>query len=164
MHLAEDAPMRLFLVQHGEAMEKSENPDRPLTACGPGDVAAVGRLLKNGGVVVPRIEHSGKTRARETAELLSEAIGASGEIGERKDLSPNDPVDIVAKSLKKAETDVMLVGHMPFMSKLASLLVTNDEYADVVAFQKGGVVCLERNDDATWRVAWMVVPEIAGAL
>jgi phosphohistidine phosphatase len=155
--------MKLYLVQHGEAMEKSENPDRPLTASGRGDVAAVGRLLKSGGLCVPRIEHSGKTRARETAELLAELVGATGEVSERKDLGPNDAVDIVAKSLRKADTDLMLVGHMPFMGKLASLLLTGDEYADALAFKKGGVACLERNDDATWRLAWMVVPEIAGA-
>jgi len=154
--------MRLYLVQHGEAMEKSENPDRPLTASGRAGVAAVGGLLRKAGVNIPRIEHSGKTRAKETAQLLAEAVGGA-EVRERRDLAPNDPVDIVCKSLKNVDSDLMLVGHLPFMSKLASLLLTGDEYADVLFFQKGCVACLERDVDATWRVAWMVAPELARA-
>ncbi len=154
--------MKLYLVQHGEAVEQSENPERPLTAAGRAEVEAVGRLLRSVQLEIPRIEHSGKARAKETAEILAEAVAAT-ELAIRKDLSPNDPVDIVAKSLRNADTDLMLVGHLPFMTKLASLLVTGDEYADVVAFQKGAVLCLQREDDATWRIAWMVVPRIAGA-
>ena len=155
--------MRLYLVQHGDALEKTENPDRPLSASGRAAVEAVGRMLRNAGITVPAVGHSGKTRAQQTAELLAEALGATEPLQERKDLSPNDPVEIVRKSLRYAETDLMLVGHMPFMGKLASLLVTGDEYADVLAFQKGGVACLERQDDVRWRLAWMVVPELAGA-
>jgi hypothetical protein len=49
------------------------------------------------------------------------------------------------------------------MNKLASLLVTGDEYANVLTFQQGCVVCLEREVDATWQVAWMVTPELARA-
>ncbi|MFO7976724.1 MAG: phosphohistidine phosphatase SixA [Candidatus Hydrogenedentota bacterium] len=155
--------MRLYLVQHGEAMDKSENPDRPLTEAGRNAVTAVAKLLGNAGLKVPRIEHSGKTRARETAELLAEAVGESTSVGERKDISPNDPVDIVASSLRRADADLMLVGHLPFMSKLASLLVTGDTYAEVIAFQKGGVVCVERDEKGAWHIAWMVVPRLAGA-
>ena len=150
-------------MQHGEATEKSENPDRPLTEAGRKDVAAVAGLLRNAGVRVGRIEHSGKTRAQETAELLAEAVGEGADVHERKDISPNDPVDIVGSSLKRADEDLMLVGHLPFMGKLASLLVTGDTYADVVAFQKGAVVCLERDEKGAWHVAWMVVPEFARA-
>jgi phosphohistidine phosphatase len=153
--------MRLYLVQHGEAMEKSENPDRPLTEAGRKDVASVAELLRNAGVRVGRIEHSGKPRARETAELLAEAVGKGAGVHERKDISPNDPADMLAVLLKRADEDLMLVGHLPFMGKLASLLVTGDTYAEVVAFQKGAVVCLERDEKGAWHVAWMVVPELA---
>ncbi len=155
--------MRLYLVQHGEAVDKSENPDRPLTAAGREAVAAVGKLLRSAGISVPRIEHSGKTRSRETAELLAEAIGKAGGVHERKDISPNDPVDAVANALKWADADLMLVGHEPSMGKLASLLVTGDSYAEIVAFQKGAVVCLERKSDGAWCIAWMIVPELAAS-
>lgn len=154
--------MRLYLVQHGQAMETHENPDRPLSAQGRDDVAAIGQWLRQAGANIPSIEHSGKTRARETAELLARALGKAA-VEERKDLAPNDPVDIVSKSLKNRRHDLMLVGHLPFMSKLASLLVTGDEYAHVLSFQQGAVVCLEREPDALWSVAWMVTPALARA-
>jgi phosphohistidine phosphatase len=54
----------------------------------------------------------------------------------------------------------MIVGHLPFMEKLASLLVAGSEDADIVAFQMGGVVCLERDDVGVWRVRWMVTPDM----
>lgn len=154
--------MKLYLVQHGDALEKTANPDRPLSASGRAAVEAVGRMLSHAGITVPTIGHSGKTRARQTAELLAEAVDAGEPLQERKDLSPNDPVEIVRQTLRYAETDIMLVGHLPFMGKLASLLLTGDEYADVLAFQKGGVACLERQDEVRWHLAWMVVPELAG--
>ena len=134
--------MRLYLVQHGEAVDKSENPDRPLTAAGREAVAAVGKLLRSAGLSVPRIEHSGKTRSRETAELLAEAIGKAGGVHERKDISLNDPVEAVANALKWADADLMPVGHAPSMGKLASLLVTGDSYSEVLAFQQAPVGCL----------------------
>jgi len=56
--------------------------------------------------------------------------------------------------------DVMIVGHLPFVSKLASLLLTGDESADTIAFQKGGIVCLERSAEDKWHVNWMVTPEL----
>jgi len=155
--------MRLYLVQHGEATDKSENPDRPLTEAGRSNVKAVANLLRNSGLKVPKIEHSGKTRARETAELLAEAVGNGTEVHERKDISPNDPVDIVASFLKRADADLMLVGHLPFMGKLASLLVTGDPYAEVVTFQKGAVACLESDEKGAWHIVWMVVPQLAGS-
>ncbi len=54
----------------------------------------------------------------------------------------------------------MIVGHLPFLSKLASSMVVDDDSASVVAFKEGGIVCLEKNEDMVWHIAWMVVPEL----
>jgi phosphohistidine phosphatase len=55
------------------------------------------------------------------------------------------------------------VGHLPFLSRLASRLLAGDEDADVVSFRKGGVVCLQRGETGRWSVAWMVVPDVVRA-
>ena len=59
-----------------------------------------------------------------------------------------------------SDDDVMIVGHMPFIGKLASALIAGDESADIIAFQQGGVVCLERDEDNIWRVKWMIIKEL----
>ena len=76
-------------------------------------------------------------------------------------LSPNDPVEPVARIVASLSRDVMLVGHLPFMARLAGRLITGDEHVEVVAFVPGTVLCLEPAADNRWRVAWMVRPELA---
>src|SRR5688500_9788627 len=67
----EACPMRLYLVQHGEAVPEQVDPQRPLSEAGRRDVQAMARLLAGAGIRPTRIVHSGKRRAQETAELLA---------------------------------------------------------------------------------------------
>ena len=69
----------------------------------------------------------------------------------------------VREEIESLQGDLMIVGHLPFLSGLAALLLTGEEMVEVVAFQFGGVLCLERNDERTWQVDWMVVPRILPA-
>ena len=82
----------------------------------------------------------------------------------RPGLAPNDPVVPVAQRLR-AETEhqsLALVGHMPFLGRLASLLVVGDEQAQVVGFQMGGLVKLEPKVDRDgFSVAWALPPDLA---
>lgn len=55
----------------------------------------------------------------------------------------------------------MLVGHMPFLARLAGLLVAGNPETEVVRFQNGGIVCLE-GEGGRWRVRWAVVPDLVG--
>ena len=81
-------------------------------------------------------------------------------VAQHDGLKPNDAIGPVEDELIEANEDLMIVGHLPFLSKLASALVANSESADVIRFQQGGVVCLERNEDLAWSVRWMVIPEL----
>ena len=64
----------LYLVQHGEAMDKDRNPDRPLTERGEVDIRNLGGFLERAGIAVEAVLDSGKHRARQTAEILSEYL------------------------------------------------------------------------------------------
>ena len=147
--------MRLYLVQHGEAKSKDEDPERHLTEKGVRDVEKTAAFLKPLGLSAGGVWHSGKARARQTAEAL-----AQGGAVERPGLAPNDPVEPVKEELARAEADVMIVGHLPFLGKLASLLVVGSESAGVVAFRNAGVVCLERGEGGAWWTTWALIPEI----
>jgi phosphohistidine phosphatase len=143
-------------------MSKDEDPDRPLTEQGADDVTRVAdRLTADGGLSAERVLHSGKTRARETAEILAPACHGDPVPEATEDLNPLDDPGVWADRLSGAEDDVMLVGHLPYMERLAARLVVGDPDAGVVRFQQGGVLCLERDDDGVWTVRWFLPPELA---
>jgi len=152
--------MRVYLMQHGKPVPKEEDPDRPLSDQGKGDVEKVSEFLRKSGVKVAEAIHSGKTRARQTAEIVVSQTTPGLEAKERAGLSPLDDVREIASQVKKADKDLLIAGHLPHLAKLTSLLVAGDEGVPVVRFQQGGVVCLERDEEGQWVVAWMVVPEI----
>jgi len=151
--------MRLYLVQHGDAVDKQVDPDRPLSEAGVRSVELVGAFISKAGVRVDEVCHSGKTRARQTAERLAKHVAAPGSVEERRGLGPKDPIGSLRKVVSACTEDLMVVGHLPHLSKVASSLLVHDEEAEVIAFEKGCVVCLERVDDE-WSVRWMVTPAI----
>jgi len=152
--------MRVYLVQHGEAVAKDVDPERPLSDGGRDDVQRVAELLAGAGLGVTRIAHSGKLRAEQTANLLALTLGGGATPQARSGLGPNDATGPVAEAMAGEQQDVMLVGHLPFMARLATRLVTGAEEPAIVAFAPGSVVCLERGDDGRFAIAWMVRPEL----
>ena len=75
-------------------------------------------------------------------------------------LAPNDNVTLLKDELISGRKDIMIVGHLPFLSKLASLLLTNSESSNTVAFKNGGIVCLNCSDDNQCQLQWMIIPEL----
>jgi len=152
--------MRAYLVQHGEATAKEIDPERPLTEAGRRDVEKVAAFVRPLALRVGAIVHSGKTRAARTAEILSLAFQARSGVLSREGMDPNEPVGPLSQELAQAQEDLVLVGHLPFLSKLASALIAGAELREMIAFRQGGIVCVERREDATWRLVWVVAPEL----
>jgi len=152
--------MKLYLIQHGEATTEEVDLHRPLTAKGRSDVEKISSFLKGAGVRPNAILHSGKTRARQTAEILAAHLGPDFPIKERQGLAPNDSVHGLLQEVSEIPNDLMIIGHLPFLGKLASTLLAGSEIKNLVAFRQGGVVCLQRNEDQPWQVAWMITPEL----
>jgi phosphohistidine phosphatase len=155
--------MRVYLVRHGEAKPKEVDPERGLTDGGRRDVEAVGRAVSPAAGGIARIWHSGKRRAAETAEILSGLLAEQRrspvEPRARKGLDPNDPVEPVAAELSGLEQDVAVVGHLPFLDRLAArLLGLQARSAPVLRFEAGAVLCLERSEDG-WSILWLVGPD-----
>lgn len=150
--------MKLYLVQHGEARSKEEDPERPLTERGGRDIRAVAGALAPGAVTARRILHSGKTRARQTADLLAERVNPAGGVHAADGLDPLADPAPWAERVDGETGDLALVGHLPHLGRLASLLLCDDAERTVVTFQQGGILCLERDDGGAWSVRWMLVP------
>ncbi len=151
--------MVIYLVQHAEAKREEEDPARDLTAKGRRDVQKVAEYLGRLNLPLSRILHSGKTRAASTAGLLAASLHPARGVAADEGLAPLDNPEIWAARLAVQSEDIMLVGHLPHLAKLAARLLTGDPQKNVVNFQMGGVVCLRRENEA-WAVDWMIIPEL----
>lgn len=152
--------MELYLVQHGEACEKEVNPDRPLTEQGKDDVDRLATLLKQAGIKVDRVIHSGKLRAEQTAERLAKVIAPGVELETSGLINPNDNPKAFDWQSESWDRDTLIVGHLPFMAKLVSHLVVEDENRVLTAFQPGSIVCVSQYKDTHWQINWMIRPEL----
>lgn len=154
--------MHLYLVRHGEAKSEHEDPDRPLTSRGRDDVTRVARALARAGVRVAGIYHSGKVRARETAEILAAELRPSYGLEAMDALAPDDDPARARAMLEELAGPVMLVGHLPHLARLATLLLTGAAEPELVDFRAGEVVCLGEREDGGWRLEWALPPQLAG--
>ena len=121
---------------------------------------AADALLRAGARPVTLL-HSEKTRAVQTAAIISCELPGHPPAQLRKGLAPEEPVDGWAMEAALARTDMVLVGHMPFLPRLASLLVAKDRERAQFAFETGGVLCLERIDYGAWVVRFLFAPSLA---
>lgn len=151
--------MMVYLVRHGKAEPGTIDSERRLTAGGRKSVSRIARRLAAADVRVERIEHSGLVRARETAEIMAEALGARMDAA--PGLAPEDDVAPIAQRLENASSDtLMLVGHNPFMQDLATYLLTGNEIGEFIHVRTSTALCLS-NDGGPWALEWMITPDIA---
>ena len=152
--------MALYLVQHGKSFPKELDPDQGLSDEGKSDVRRIADVAKGYGVTVSRVVHSGKKRARQTAEIFGTVLTPSQTPEERGGLNPLDDVTAVADALNTRE-NLMLVGHLPFMERLAGHLITGSAEKMGFKFQNGGVLCLDQDPESGfWFIKWSLMPNI----
>lgn len=94
---------------------------------------------------------------------MAEGISSAGGIEQAEGLAPLDDPGPWKDRLKGELEDMMFVGHLPHLSKLAGLLLDGDPERKVVGFRPGGVVCLERDEAGNQSVGWVPIPEILAA-
>ena len=150
--------MTLYLVQHGQFLEKEIDPNRSLSPDGRAEIIQVAHSASNAGITISTIYHSGKLRALQTAELFSEHVKTDN-IEPTTGLSPLDDVEDFANHFQFAEK-IMIVGHLPFLERLTSYLIAGDQELTVVKFQNAGIVCLDLDKTNNWHVKWTLMPTI----
>lgn len=149
--------MRLYLIQHGLALPEAQDPQKSLSPEGKEQTQKMAEFLRTKNIKVDYLWHSPKMRAKQTAQIISESILCPG-VQERDDLNPLDPVSQFPVKIQSLNKDLMIVGHLPFLATLASLLLTQSEENQPVSFINSGVVCLEYTEN--WKVLWMVTPDL----
>lgn len=153
--------MRLYLVQHAESKRKEEDPSRPLSERGWKDIRKMAKYAEEYlHIQVNQIVHSGKLRAKQTAEVLAEHLHPAKGVMAAEDLKPLADPKVWKNRLAETTEDIIIVGHLPHLGKLAGYLLSGDESREVVTFRMGGIACLERDESGRWTVRWMIIPEM----
>jgi phosphohistidine phosphatase len=152
--------MRLYLVQHGEAIPKDVDPERPLSDKGRSDIASLGAWLHRHGIEVSEILHSEKTRAQQTAEILKSLLGSGGHVRQDSGLGPEDSPKLLLRRFREQEKDILIVSHLPLVARVVSVATTGGAYRQVVEFQPGSVAGLVRMDGRSWRLFLFARPEV----
>ena len=151
--------MNLYLVRHATAMSEFEDPLRGLSDEGMAEIEAVAAVVASSGAKPTRILQSGKKRAFETARVLARHLRFETEVEEAEGLEPMDLTEPWLDRIDSLDEDLMLVGHMPYMGKLAALLLTGNKERDFIDFVTATVLCLKRGGRGAWYIGWMVTPE-----
>lgn len=147
-------------MQHGEALPSGQDPARPLSETGRGDVERLAALLAERGVALSRVVHSGKLRARQTAEILASRLSPSVEPEVHDGLAPKDRAGDFASGLSAWGSDSLIVGHLPFLDRCLSWLVSGHEGGGIAAFRPGAMVCLAPDESGGWTIVWMLQPDL----
>jgi phosphohistidine phosphatase len=146
--------LQLFLVHHGEAVGPDLDTRRPLSVRGDMEVARLAAKAAALGARPQIVWHSGKLRARQTAEAFWRACNALAEFSSTRDLQPEDQPAWIRDRLRLESRDVLIAGHFPHLPRLLTLLLEGPEQS-VVPFPKHGVVALESADEGnTWKELW----------
>ncbi|MEO0263154.1 MAG: phosphohistidine phosphatase SixA [candidate division WOR-3 bacterium] len=148
-----------FLVQHGEAKPEIEDPERHLTDKGKEESEKVANFLLKINLKPDIIIHSGKIRAKETAEIFSKILNPEKGVIQGENLSPLDDPEFWAKRLKIEKDKIMLVGHLPHLSKLTSLLLINNKNKEIIKFRYSSCLIISREDE-NFYIKLFITPEI----
>jgi phosphohistidine phosphatase len=126
---------------------------RPLSEEGRADVARMAAQAAARGVKPQVVWHSGKLRAKQTADAFWRACNALAEFSATRDLQPDDPPQWMRDRLRGETRDILIGGHFPYLPRLLALLVTGGEAGS--DFPQHGMVALVTEDEGdTWRELW----------
>ena len=149
--------MNLYILQHGEAVAKEIDPERPLSEQGIRDIRILALHMQNMGVQLGNVFHSGKLRAQQSARLVAETISPGIQPLQTEGLNPNDDPTAIIGDIEQMNENILIASHMPFVSRLCSTLLTGTTEAEFASVP-GTLFCLEKAEDK-WRLAYMLRPD-----
>ncbi len=149
--------MELYLLRHGRPNPELVDPQKGLSPEGQAEIGSLGKLIKPLEISVSEIWHSGKTRARQTAELISSYLEVKSGIFEKKGLNPADRIEPIVGQILAHKRDLMIVGHAPFLLYLSSLLLTGDPNRAALDYSTGTLGRLSYAN-GRWSLGLLVKP------
>jgi phosphohistidine phosphatase len=157
----------VLIVRHAIAADRDAEawPDdslRPLTERGEDRFRQAARGLARLVPTVDAVLASPYVRAWRTAELLRDEAGWP-EPERCEELEAERPPSGLLEALDARSGSVALVGHEPFLSSLASLLLTGEENRLQLVLKKGGALLVRRTSSSA-ELVWHLTPKVLRAL
>jgi phosphohistidine phosphatase len=154
--------MEIYLMQHGPALPKDQDPEEGLGSEGKERIHASGKALKKMGVTFDAILSSSKKRSKDTAAIVAEQVGFPLEkIIETKNVKAMAPPEDTVQALSELSgaDRVLIAGHLPSVAEVASFLLTEGSKA-AVQFEMGGCCCIDVDELPTHsgRLRWYLTP------
>jgi len=146
-------PAAVLLVHHADALGPNVDPQRPLSAHGLRQAEWLARHAKERGVSPAAIWHSGKLRARQTAEQFLRVCQPYAEFRMVRGLRPDDAPDLMRGALETEDRNIVVVSHMPLLPALAAMLTSTIE-----SFPLHGAIALERDGPQRYVEQWRAQP------
>jgi len=155
--------MEIYLMQHGPALPKDQDPDEGLNPEGEARIHASGRALKKMGLGFDTILSSPKKRSKQTAAIVAEEVGFPVEkIVETKKIKAMTPPEETVQTLSglPGAERVLIAGHLPSVAEVASFLLTEGTKA-AVQFEMGGCcrIDVEELPTHSGRLRWYLTPD-----
>ena len=166
--------MNLFLLRHGIAVERGtpgyeNDADRLLTPKGERRLGRIADAMEVMGLTFDLILSSPYIRAKQTAEIVANALGLKKKLEFSEDLTPGGDAKTLIGSLNKLQPrpeNILLVGHEPYLSGLIATLTSGDSRL-TIDFKKGGLCKLEMESLRHGRcatLAWLLTPRQMGLM
>ena len=147
----------IYLMRHGESSKDSGSLESTLTDKGIEQVSQMGEKLKENGIKVERVYHSGLMRAEETASIVREIAFphiSEFDLATEKGIAPQADPELWKKKWEdKTFINVpsIFISHLPFLPKLVDILLKDiDDYS----FSHSSIMCIEQDEENNWEQKW----------
>jgi phosphohistidine phosphatase len=158
--------MRLFFLRHGIAEDNADgrknDAERELTPEGIAKMRTAAKVIRALGIQPAAIYSSPRVRARQTAEIVAEALRREVQI--RESLNFNFSAAAIPARIAghTAQDDILLVGHEPTFSLTIEALIGGG----AVEMKKGGLarVDLTSTQPPFGVLVWLIAPRVFDAL
>lgn len=149
----------LYLVRHAHAVDDAPSDAlRPLSPKGHKQISRLVHGLSQQSLHIETIWHSGLVRAVETAEGLAEGIEWDAPLKQVDGLAPFDDPTGLAAQINEMNEHILIAGHEPNLSHLASLLIAGHSDFQRITFAKASILALSRlkagPQSTPWNIEW----------
>lgn len=163
--------MEIYLLRHGEAGNPlsyvARDLKRSLTAAGRDEVREVAKALPKLGIKPDKVASSPLRRASETAEIVAEVLGTNPEPELWDELKPETDRKRLYSKLSSLglETEVMLVGHEPFLTAAISDII--GAHGSRIVLKKAGLARVTAHPvggNFRGELRWLLSPKVMKAI
>jgi phosphohistidine phosphatase len=166
--------MNLLILRHAIAVDRGlpgyeDDSQRPLTPKGTSKMRQIAKGLIRMEPKLDLIMTSPYLRAMQTAQVVAAVYGMKEKILTTDALTPlQSPAAVIREIMDMLPglSNLLLVGHEPFLSSLTSVLLCGDESLGLI-FKKGGVCKLSIQELKYGRCAsleWLATPKLLSGL